>query len=329
MQKNVKKLSFIFIFILTLTSFTLSTAADSETVYVIPSGEAVGVKIYTQGLLVVGMSQKTCSNKIKVNDRIEYANGTALISNEQFADIVNKNPDKITVTVDRKGEKITFDLKTYKDEDGINRLGLWLRDSTAGIGTVTYFNPKNNTFAALGHGIADIDTGNILTVKSGNILPCHILSVTKGENGNPGELNGSFDGSSIGKIMLNTENGIFGKYSYSVSAEPIPVASVSEIKEGYATILANVDGGSVKEYTAEIIKINPSGKSAKNMIIKITDRSLLAITGGIVQGMSGAPIIQNGKLVGAVTHVFVNDSSKGYGVFAENMINVSENIDYS
>ncbi|MCC8169748.1 MAG: SpoIVB peptidase [Oscillospiraceae bacterium] len=231
----------------------------------------------------------------------------------------------MTLTVERNGESQNISAIPSESEDGIYRLGLWVRDSTAGIGTLTYYNPENNTFAALGHGITDVDTGNILTVKSGNILPCRILSVQKSENGNPGELNGSFDGAPLGEISQNSDRGIFGTYTSPVQSEAIPVASPSEIEKGAAYILANVDGGGVKQYSIEITKV--SQKANKNMVIEITDETLLSLTGGIVQGMSGAPIIQNGKLAGAITHVFVNNSAKGYGVFAENMIEASENLE--
>jgi stage IV sporulation protein B len=323
--KNVKKLSVFSIFILLFASFMISSNAASNPIYVVPSGEAVGVKIHTDGLLVVGTTPEGKNSGIKTNDIIKSVNGTNVTSNEQLADIVNKYHDNLSFTIIRNNEEINIAAKPYQADDGIYKLGLWVRDSTAGIGTITYYNPQNNTFAALGHGICDVDTGNILTVKSGNILPCNILSVTKGENGNPGELNGSFDGEPIGEIMLNTDSGIYGNGSFDANAKALPVAEPSEVQEGNAYILADIDGGEVKKYDIEISKISHN-KSGKNMVIEITDEQLLSLTGGIVQGMSGAPIIQNDKLVGAVTHVFVNNSAKGYGTFAENMINISENM---
>lgn len=325
MFKNVKKTTFILT--LTLLLMPLTAYSASET-YVVPMGEAVGVKLYTEGLLVVGMSDDSPvkNSGIKINDRIEYANGAEIVSSEQFAQIVNQCSGTLKLTVDRDGEKRDVSV-TPAMEDGTKKLGLWVRDSTAGIGTITYYNPKNHTFAALGHGINDVDTGNILTVKSGNILPCKILSVTKSKNGAPGELNGSFDGAPLGEIRLNAENGIYGTLSPEGDGEAIPVANSDEVTEGYAYILADVNGTGVKKYDIEIIKVAPDNKSHKNMVVSITDKTLLSITGGIVQGMSGAPIIQNGKLAGALTHVFVNDSDKGYGTFAENMLEISESIE--
>ncbi len=327
MFKNVKKSALALTLALLTFPVTSGAEAKSETL-VVPLGEAVGVKLYTDGLLVVGMDSGSPvkNSGIKVNDRIEAANGSELISSEQFAQIINDCGGELTLTVNHDGE--TQDISVTPDvcTDGGKKLGLWVRDSTAGIGTITYYNPKNNTFAALGHGINDVDTGNILTVKSGNILPCKILSVTKSENGKPGELNGSFDGSPIGEIRLNAENGIYGTASALSEGAAMPVADADEVSEGSAYILADVDGCGVKEYSIEIIKVAPNNKSHKNIVISITDETLLNLTGGIVQGMSGAPIIQNGKLAGALTHVFVNDSDKGYGTFAENMAEISENI---
>lgn len=325
MFKNVKKISAAAII---LSVSMLYINAGAEEISVVPSGEAVGVKIYTEGLLVVGMSDNSPAKKsgVKVNDRIEYVNGCELRTSEQLADAVCGSEPSVTLTLDREGEKLDIQISPQKDSDGAMKLGLWVRDSTAGIGTLTYYNPENNTFAALGHGINDVDTGNILTVKSGNILPCKILSVTKSENGCPGELNGSFDGEAIGDICLNAENGIYGKCPLTPGGEALPVAKADEVREGEAYILADIDGSGAQKYDVEIEKVLKNGKSRKNMVVVIKDEKLLSLTGGIVQGMSGAPIIQNGKLAGALTHVFVNDSDKGYGTFAEDMIKNSENI---
>lgn len=328
MFKSVKNASFILTITLIFLVFNYTVSAGSE-IKVIPMGKAVGVKIYTEGLLVVGISENSPSKSspIKVNDRIERANNQELTSSEQLCEIVNNCSGNLTLTVNQDGKQRDISVAPQKDSEGVYKLGLWVRDSTAGIGTMTYYNPKNNTFAALGHGINDVDTGNILTVKSGNILPCKILSVRKSENGNPGELNGIFDGSAVGEIFLNSDNGIYGKCSLDAVDEAIPVADANEVHEGGAYILADINGGGAKQYSIEIIKIAKGNKSHKNMVISITDPALLSLTGGIVQGMSGAPIIQDNKLAGALTHVFINDSDRGYGTFAEDMIEISENIE--
>ncbi len=326
MLKNVKKASAAAVI---LSVSMLYISAGAEGISVVPSGEAVGVKIYTEGLLVVGMSDNSPAEKcgVRVNDRIEYVNGCELLTSEQLADAVCGSEPSVTLTVDRDGKTLDIEISPEKDSDGEMKLGLWVRDSTAGIGTLTYYNPEDNTFAALGHGINDVDTGNILTVKSGNILPCKILSVTKSENGSPGELNGSFDGEPIGEIRLNAENGIYGKCLSKSRGEAIPVAKSDEVMEGEAYILADIDGNGAQKYDVEIEKVLRNSKSRKNMVVVIKDKKLLSLTGGIVQGMSGAPIIQNGKLAGALTHVFVNNSDKGYGTFAEDMVKNSEEID--
>lgn len=328
MFKSVKNASFMLIITLIFSVFNYAASA-SEEIEVVPMGKAVGVKIYTEGLLVVGISENSPSknSQIRVNDRIERANNQELTSCEQLCQIVSNCRGSLTLTVNQDGKQRDISITPQKDSEGAYRLGLWIRDSTAGIGTVTYYNPQNNTFAALGHGINDVDTGNILTVKSGNILPCKILSVRKSENGAPGELNGIFDGNSVGEIFINSDNGIYGKCSLDAPREAIPVAAANEVHEGGAYILADIDGGGAKQYSIEIIKIAKGNKSHKNMVISITDPALLSLTGGIVQGMSGAPIIQDNKLAGALTHVFVNDSDRGYGTFAEDMIKISENIE--
>ena len=195
-----------------------------------------------------------------------------------------------------------------------------MRDSTAGIGTVTYYNPQNNSFAALGHGINDIDTGNILSVKSGNILNCDILSVSKSSKGHPGEINGAFDCNTIGNISINSQIGIYGNMSCDEfsSDNAIPVAAKEQICESEAYILSDVIGQKTEKYSIKINKI--TNDSDKGLIIEITDPRLIDCTGGIVQGMSGSPIIQNDKIVGAVTHVFVDDPTRGYGIFIEEML---------
>ncbi len=321
-MKKITKIMAISTVLTLVFSFTAANAAQ----YVIPSGEPVGVKIYTDGLLVVGISSDCPQTGIKTGDRIKKANNTALVSTEQFVSIVNKYHDSLTLDIDRNGEEKAISAKAVKNEDGTYKLGVWVRDSTAGIGTITYYDAENKSFAALGHGITDVDTGNILTVKSGNILPCQILSVTKSENGNPGELNGTFSGNSLGEIKENADNGIFGKTDAVPEGEKTEVAEPDEIEEGNAEILADIDGNGTKRYSINITKISKNEKNRKNLVLTVTDETLLDLTGGIVQGMSGAPIIQNGKLIGAVTHVFINDSAKGYGTFAKNMTEKSNKI---
>lgn len=304
-------------------------------VNLIPGGKAVGIKMFTKGLICVGTQEVLDEDGKKVNiaktqdikngDIITGANGEELHTIEQFATIVESSGGKVlklTVSRDNKeAEKLVTPIKT---DDGY-KLGIWVRDSTAGIGTITFIDNDSDTYAALGHPITDVDTGELMPVDKGSITEAEIVGVKKGSRGSPGELYGVFDaqGSGCGIITKNTNQGIYGKVLPNKSlgeGEEIPVAQSSEIKTGKARILANVSGEKVESFEIEIQRIMRYAPDDKNMIVKITDDKLLNITGGIVQGMSGSPIIQNGKLIGAVTHVFVNDPSRGYGIFIENML---------
>lgn len=313
-----------------LASLFIIPAVYAQPIEVIPIGQTVGIRLYTDGLLVIGSSEvngKSIAKKydIQVNDHIKKINGQNIDSTEEFSQIVNEHPDGVRLSVMRDGKNIEIDAVPEKDED-IYRLGLWVRDSTAGIGTVTYYNPQTKEFAALGHSINDVDTGNILPVKSGNILHCNILSVKKSERGLPGEINGSFDGETIGDIQINSDIGIFGTMTcsdFDNSEGAIPIAAKDQVETGEAYIVSDAFENENNKYTIKIEKITNS--LDKGLIIEITDQRLKDMAGGIVQGMSGSPIIQNGMLIGAVTHVFVNSPFKGYGTLAENMIDLQQN----
>lgn len=334
-MKNLSKnrlfsffIPFIFMF-----AFHGTSAYHAEEIRVIPSGEAVGIKLYTDGLLVIGTGKAVSDSGaasypaaecgIKINDIITEANGIELKTTEQLAQIVENNSLGLKLSIKRGNDTFDTYAKPVISGDGKARLGLWVRDSAAGIGTITYINPSDSSFAALGHGICDVDTGNILTAKSGNILKCSVLSVIKSEKGAPGELNGAFSDSEIGTIAKNTPTGVFGNINpdFIQSADnALPLADASQIREGDAYILSDIDGNGAKPYTVKIIKISEK-HSNRGLVFEVTDNTLKEKTGGIVQGMSGAPIIQDNHLIGAVTHVFVNNPQKGYGIFAETMIN--------
>lgn len=311
-----------------LTVYTMFiTAAGTLAASVVPLGNAVGIQVYTEGLLIVGSSEVNGENiakkcGIRVNDRIMRINGEEATSCEQLADALNSNPQGVELSLIRGEQEIVVNALPKKGNDDVYRLGLWVRDSTAGIGTLTYYDPSTQSFAALGHGINDVDTGNILSVKSGNILNCSILSVTKSEKGSPGELNGAFDADKKGDVKINTSIGIFGTFDSAPQniTEAIPVAEKSQIHEGDAYILSDALG-QLDKYSIKINKI--TNDADKALIVEITDQRLLNAAGGIVQGMSGSPIIQNGMLAGAVTHVFVNSPNKGYGTLAENMLEIT------
>lgn len=316
---------------------TVSTSVSAIS-YVIPSGEAIGVKLYTDGVLVIGSGNVTDSSGksyapaknagIIAGDRIVAVDDEPVSDIGTLKKLINNGNGHITLSVMRGETSLNLPVDAVYSEDTSSYLiGLWVRDSAAGIGTLTFYNPENSTFAALGHGICDYDTDLLMKSGGGSISFCGIKSVKKSENGIPGELSGIFSEKNAGDILLNSELGIYGDAVFVPNKNPVPVASRFEAKSGNAVVLCDVDGEGPKAYNIEITKISTSAKlSGKNFIFKITDSALLEKTGGIVQGMSGSPVLQNGKLIGAVTHVFVNDASKGYGIFAENMLDMTNKL---
>lgn len=308
---------------------------------VVPGGQAIGVTLYTKGALVVGVSEFRGEDGrlyhpandagLMPGDVIEKANDVVIKNADHLAQIVNSITGwPIKLSILRNDKPMELYIKPAKDmEDHRYKLGIWVRDSTAGVGTMTFYEPKSGVYGALGHPITDKDTGTLLSIKNGEIVYSEVIAVKQGKKGRPGELQGVFldRGQKIGNIELNTEYGIFGEIydantvKNNLYDKPIPVALQSEVKEGPAVILTTVDDQGIKAYNVNIIRVNhQSHPNGRSLVIEVTDPALLKITGGIVQGMSGSPIIQNGKLVGAVTHVFVNDPARGYGVFAEWML---------
>lgn len=304
---------------------------------VIPGGEAIGIYMKTTGILVVGtgtvsgmdgLDYEPALNVVQSGDYIMTINGRQIQSKEELIDIVNHSEGKeVVLDVQRNGEPTSLKLVPVHTGKEEYKLGIWVRDDTQGIGTLTYVD-QDKRFGALGHGISDVDTGGLLNVSGGTLYQTDILSVTKGERGVPGELSGVIHyrtEEELGEISSNTNEGIFGTLNEQMAGtvsgtEPVEIAYKQEVEEGPATIYCSVDG-EVKEYQVEIEKIYlNSGDANKSMVIRVTDPVLLEKTGGIVQGMSGSPILQNGKLIGAVTHVFIQDSTSGYGIFIENML---------
>lgn len=305
-------------------------------VKVIPGGNPVGIKLSTEGIIVVGFSDIETSSGaekspgvaagMEIGDIILEANGEKLSDIAKLSSIVGKsNGEAIKVKVKSKGKIVDTSITPIKqnDSDGY-KIGLWVRNSTSGVGTLTFYDENSGKFAALGHPINDVDTGKLIPIKEGSAYNAKIISIEKGEKGNPGELRGVFtEKDKIGKLNKNTFSGIYGNLNTTGIKEKqaIPIGRQSEIKEGPAKILACVDGTNTEEYSVNIEKLNSQTKpSPKSMVLKVTDERLLEKTGGIVQGMSGSPIIQNGKLVGAVTHVFVNKPDMGYGIYIEWML---------
>lgn len=301
---------------------------------VIPLGNAIGLKLYTEGVLVVGMSeiegQKPYENTgIEEGDRIIYINNKKISSTDDLVETVNSSQGKQVevkyINNDNNEEMIT-NIIPARTKENEYKLGLWVRDAAAGVGTATFYEPETGMFASLGHGITDIDTGDLITIANGELVNSNIISITKGEKGKPGEIKGSIEGQSkLGDISKNTNFGIFGKVTnrtkLEITEKEIEVLTRNEISIGKAQIICELEEGKKKYYDIEIQKIyTANNKDNKSMLIKVTDKELLEKTGGIIQGMSGSPIIQNGKFVGAVTHVLVNDPTTGYAVFADMMI---------
>ncbi|MCL2840867.1 MAG: SpoIVB peptidase [Defluviitaleaceae bacterium] len=306
-------------------------------VEVIPLGNAIGVRINTDGVMVLGTgtfpgadgtTQAPANGLLQGGDLILRANDTVINDKEALSEYVAASTGEITFLVSRDGAEIEVTLTPAEAAtDNVRRIGTWVRDSTKGIGTLTFYNPQTGTFGALGHGIVDVDTKKLMSVRSGVIMPSIVTSVKRGMRGVPGELEGDVDITQIlGHISLNTANGIYGTLEPVVAEElsqfqPMPIALRAHIQEGPATILTSVAGNTVQAYSIVIESVNRfATDETKGMIIRITDPELLQITGGIVQGMSGSPILQNGRIIGAVTHVFVQDPTKGYGIFIESML---------
>ncbi|NOH16781.1 SpoIVB peptidase [Clostridium cochlearium] len=328
--------------ILKIKSISVNKVPAELSVY--PGGQPIGVKLNTKGVLVVGLTDlegekgKITSPAavagIELGDSILEINGENIESGENISSIISKsNGEVLKVKVERKDKIIEKEVKAKKTKEGNYKIGLWVRDSTTGVGTLTFYDDKTKTFAALGHPITDIDTGVTLKVDKGEIVPSSIISIKKGLKGNPGELKGIFldDKDPIGNIKNNTECGIFGNVNNNIIYDynrKMKVALRDEIKEGPAYILTTIQGERPKKYSINIEKLLPQGEAGpKSMLIKVTDKELLNKTGGIVQGMSGSPIIQNDKIVGAVTHVLINKPDTGYGIYIEWMLKDSNIID--
>lgn len=308
-----------------------STVKVSKRQYVIPGGDVFGMKLHTDGILIVGMDDVPTEDGIvnpakqaglKTGDVILCVNASPINRVSDLSRVIQSESTSVTLTV-RRGEKewhTTLEL-AISANDGKPKAGLWVRDSTAGVGTITFICKENGLFGGLGHAICDVDTGAQMPMADGEAVKTHISGCYKGSAGVAGELCGVFQEETIGTLYENCSSGIYGQLKSVSEQEEIPVATKSEVKVGSAQIIATVDGEGPKRYAAEILKIYPnSDENGKNLVVQITDETLIEKTGGIVQGMSGSPILQNGMLVGAVTHVFVNNALQGYGIFAETML---------
>ena len=300
----------------------------------IPGGMALGVAMRTAGVLIVGVSEAAEGVSpardagLQAGDVIRSIDGTEITTAEALTELLNKSGGKqVMIAYQRGGEERTALLTPYRSENGAVRLGAWVRDSTAGVGTLSFYDPDTGKYAALGHAITDGDTGSVLSVSEGQVLRANIVAVQKGASGAPGELKGSFlrEGEVLGDIRRNSILGIYGALDEAavnpLYPDGLPIGLRSGVHTGKATILSSVDGAGVQEYAVEITRVNQQSVPApKSMVIRVTDERLLEKTGGIVQGMSGSPIIQDGRIIGAVTHVFVSDPTQGYGLYVDWML---------
>lgn len=321
--------------IIPVKEVTVTEKAEQK---VMVSGEVFGIKLYTDGVIVVGIQEvQTDSGKkspsgsagIEVGDIIVAIDGENVYTSDQVQSILGANNGGSFEVKIKRGERYRDYTVTpvYCEREGCYKAGMWVRDSTAGIGTITFYNKQSGIFAALGHQINDIDTKEIMPMLDGEAVKATVSKIEKSTRGTTGSLECDFTNQTLGKLLSNTDCGIYGAYAeVSECAKEYPVAAIQEVKKGKATLISTVEKGQPKEYEIEITHIGfNENNREKNMIVKVTDKDLIDKTGGIVQGMSGSPIIQNGKLVGALTHVIVGNPQKGYAVFAQTMAEESNN----
>lgn len=324
----LKKLKLQIIFPL-LILFIMPTNIYAYSKYVIPGGETIGIEVNSKGVLVVGFYEVDSKYigkdaGFEIGDTITKINGTAVSDINEMVNVVNSEAEKnnqldVTIIRDDKSSNLTLDM--ICDSENVCKTGLYVKDEITGIGTLTYIDPKTTIFGALGHEITERTTGEKFEIKDGKIFKATVTDNTKSENGSPGEKNAIYDeGVTYGSISSNEESGIFGEYTDELlETNALEVGTKDDVKKGEATIRTVINGNKVKEYTINILNVNKDS-SIKNILFEITDEELLNETGGVIQGMSGSPIIQNEKLVGAVTHVIVNDAKKGYGIFITTML---------
>ena len=293
----------------------------------VPVGHTVGIKLFSRGVVVVkltdgGTPARECG--LRTGDVIVKCGGNAVTSTEQFQSLLQKSGGSASnLQIERAGDSVTLSVEPSRNDQGVYCIGAWVRDSMAGIGTMTWYDPATGAFGALGHGVTDTDTSLLMPFSNGSVLPSTVKAVKRGEAGSAGELRGDFDLTrDLGPLYANTSGGIFGKLEEAPGAGAAVPAGTA--LPGPATILANVKGDEVREYDIEILKVSSSSADGRDLVLSVTDPALLEATGGIVQGMSGSPILQGGQLVGAVTHVLLNDPTKGYGILIENMLEAAE-----
>lgn len=300
-------------------------------------GTPFGVKLFSDGALVVAFSDRYTAlgsenpakaAGLRLGDLIVSAGGHTVRSNDDLtAAIQAANGAPLTVVYSRSGVQHTAELTPAQDEKGRYKAGVWVRDSGAGIGTMSFIDPQHGTFAGLGHSISDTDTGTELTLLSGEIVPVTITGCIRGAAGSPGELRGEFSAAAVGQVLANDTAGVYGRYTGSTVGQSLPVANLQEVTPGEAELWTTVQGITARPYRVEIERVTMTGSDPnRNLLIRVTDETLLEITGGIVQGMSGSPIVQNGRLAAVLTHVLVNDPPKGYAILAATMLEKADAV---
>lgn len=293
----------------------------------VPVGQTVGLQLRDNTVTIAAFDDTLGSEArdagLKIGDLIVKVNGKAVHNTDEVLSIMDSSGSPASLLIRRGGKELELPVKITPTDQGA-KLGVYLKQGISGIGTVTWYDPDTGRFGALGHGVNG-SGGVLLRMAQGTTYPAQVQSVTKGKSGHPGQLKGSCDDvDACGELLRNTPQGVFGKSSRGWLGEPIPVAAPEQVHPGQATIRSTVNGSATGDYSAEILKVYPASRAdGRNLLLKITDPTLLETTGGIVQGMSGSPIIQDGKLVGAVTHVLVNDPTVGYGIYIQNMLDAA------
>lgn len=328
MKKNQRFLNLIIILIMFLV-LPLNTLAYSD--YIVASGQNIGIRLNSQGVMVVGFYEVNNVNpgndaKMQIGDVIVKINNKQVESISEMTKLISEsNNHEITLEYIRNNQSFQTKLNLV-DESGTYKTGLYVKDSITGIGTLTYIDPKTKLFGALGHEIIEKSTGKILEIKQGSIFKSTVTGIEKSERGNPGEKNAIYNNKETeGTIHQNTISGVFGKYDNEIKEDKIyKVAKYGDIKLGEAKILTVISDSIVEEFNINILKLSNSNQKIKNIVFEITDEKLLKSTGGVIQGMSGSPIIQGEYIIGAITHVVVDNPKKGYGIFIVNMLETGE-----
>ena len=320
--------------LLTLSFLIIPKITLAYSDYIIAGGENIGIELNSSGVIIVGTYEVEGNNpakkaNLKNGDKIIKINNQEVTNIENMLEAIENadNKENITITYQRGNEENTTVLELKKDKDNVYKTGFYVKDSITGVGTLTYIDPNTKLFGALGHEIIEKTTGQKLEIKDGKIYSSEVTGVTRSTLGKPGEKSAKYDSNDVfGSVFENTTHGIFGNYTDDIPNKKLyAVGTAEDIKTGEATILTVVDGNTVEEFNINILKVNSNENVTKNILFEVTDENLLKTTGGIIQGMSGSPIIQNEHIIGAVTHVVVDDPTKGYGILITTMLEEAEN----